>query len=237
MLCHYDPSEQISLACNSSVQGLGAALSHHFKDGSERPISFASRTLSKAEQNYLLIEMEALSIIFGLKKFHQYPFGRKFILITDHQSLVKIKTGISTVIAGRLQRWATYLTGYQYDIVYKSTLQHGNADGLSIYQPAGLKQPEAEDENMDDKHVLAFQEPQLAGYPLSVEDVERGTMSDALLREVLEFTRNRWKDKETKRDDQLRPYFSRRDELSIEGNCLMWGIQGCNTSLNERMCP
>ena len=36
-------------------------------------------------------------------------------------------------------------------------------------------------------------------------------MSDALLREVLEFTRNGWKDKETKPDDQLRPYFSQRD--------------------------
>ena len=70
-----------------------------------------------------------------------------------------------------------------------------------------------------------------------VEDVERGTMSDALLREVLEFTRNGWKDKETKRDDQLRPYFS-RDELSIEGNCLMWaGDQGFNTSPNERIYP
>ena len=151
--------------------------------------------------------MEALSIIFGLKKFHQYLFGRKFILITNHQPLVKIfgpKTGISSVIAGRLQRWAIYLAGYQHDIVYKSTLQHGNADGLSRYLSAGLKQPEAEDENMDDKHVLAFQEPQLAGYhPLSVEDVERGTMSDALLREVLEFTRNRRKDKETKRIETI----------------------------------
>ena len=64
---------------------------------------------------------------------------------------------------------------------------------------------------MDDERVLAIQEPQLAGYPLSVEDLERGTMSDALLREVLEFTRNGWKDKVTKPDDQLRPYFSRRD--------------------------
>ena len=228
VLCHYNPSEQISLACDASAQGLGDVLSHHFKDGSEWPIRFASRTLSKAEQNYSQIEKEALSIIFGLKKFHQYLFGRKFILITDHQPLVKIfgpKTGISSVIAGRLQRWAIYLAGYQYDIVYKSTLQHGNADGLSRYPLAGLKQPEAEDENMDDERILAFQEPQLAGYPLSVEDVERGTMSDALLREVLEFTRNGWKDKETKRDDQLRPYFSRRDELTIEGNCLMWGIR------------
>ena len=36
--------------------------------------------------------------------------------------------------------------------VYKSTLQHGNADGLSRYPSAGMQQPE--DENMDDERVL-----------------------------------------------------------------------------------
>ncbi|KAL5515892.1 hypothetical protein EMCRGX_G001137 [Ephydatia muelleri] len=105
VLCHYNPSEEISLACDASAHGLGAVLSHHFKDGSERPISYASRTLSKAKRNYSQIEKEALSI-FGLKKFHQYLYGRKFLLVTDHQPLVKIfgpKTGISSVVAGRLQ--------------------------------------------------------------------------------------------------------------------------------------
>ena len=41
VLCHYNPSEEISLACDASAHGLGAVLSHHFKDGSERPISYA----------------------------------------------------------------------------------------------------------------------------------------------------------------------------------------------------
>ena len=50
-------------------------------------------------------------------------------------------------------------------------------------------------------------------------------MSDALLREVLELTRTGWKNREANPDEQLRQYFSRRDELSIEGNSLMWGIR------------
>ncbi|KAL5491837.1 hypothetical protein EMCRGX_G017202 [Ephydatia muelleri] len=224
VLCHYNPSEEISLACDASAHGLGAVLSHHFKDGSERPISYASRTLSKAERNYSQIEKEALSIIFGLKKCHQYLYGRKFLLVTDHQPLVKIfgpKTGISSVVAGRLQRWALCLAGYQYDIVYKPTQKHGNADGLSRY-------PSTESEAIDGEErgdrILALYGPQLAACPLTAKDIERGTMSDALLRQVLKFTKDGW-NKTGRVDDQLRPYFNRREELSTEGNFLMWGIK------------
>eukprot|EP00731_Ephydatia_muelleri_P035695 Em0149g1a len=49
-------------------------------------------------------------------------------------------------------------------------------------------------------------------------------MSDALLRQVLKFTKDGW-NKAGRVDDQLRPYFNRREELSTEGNCLMWGIK------------
>ena len=124
--------------------------------------------------------------------------------------MVKIfgrKTGISSVVAGRLQRWALCLAGYQYDIVYKPTQKHGNADGLSRY-------PSTESEAIDDEEggdrILALYGPQLAAYPLTVKDIERGTISDALLRQVLKFTKDGW-NKTGRVDDKLRPYFNRRD--------------------------
>ena len=49
--------------------------------GSERPIAYASRTLSAAERNYAQMEKEELALMFGLNKFHQYPYGRT--LLTD----------------------------------------------------------------------------------------------------------------------------------------------------------
>ena len=41
------------------------------------------------------------------------------------------KQGIPPLAAARLQRWAVLLSAYTYDIQFKSTVAHGNADGLS----------------------------------------------------------------------------------------------------------
>ena len=48
---------------------------HRYEDGTERPIAYVSKTLTKAEQNYSQIKREALSLVYGVKKFHQYIFG------------------------------------------------------------------------------------------------------------------------------------------------------------------
>lgn len=113
---------------------LGAVLSHVLPCGDERPIAFASRSLSKSEQNYAQIDKEALALIFGVQKFHAYIFGRKFTLVTDHQPFTTIlgpKKGIPSVAAAQLQRWAILLSAYTYNIEFRNTAAHGNADALS----------------------------------------------------------------------------------------------------------
>lgn len=108
-------------------------LSHIKPDGAERPIAYASRTLSKAEQNYAQIEREALAIVFGVRKFHQYLYGNKFTLLTDHRSLTSILSplkSIPSMAAARMQRWALLLSAHDYTIEYRKGSLHANADGL-----------------------------------------------------------------------------------------------------------
>lgn len=90
VMCHYNPALPVRLATDASLYGIGAELSHVMEDGTERPIAYASRTLTKAEKAYSQIDKEALSIYWGVQKFHTYLFGRHFTLITDHKPLVSI---------------------------------------------------------------------------------------------------------------------------------------------------
>ena len=85
VLVHYDQNGPLRLACDTSAYGIGAVISHIMLDESEKPIAFASRTLTKAEHNYSQLEQKALSLFFGVQKFLQYLYGRKFTLVTDHK--------------------------------------------------------------------------------------------------------------------------------------------------------
>ena len=216
VLTHFDPDLQILLACDASAYGLGAVIAHKMPDGSERPVAYASRTLSKAEINYSQIEKEALGIIFGVQKFRDYLYGRKFLLVPDHKPLLKIlgpTTGVPALAAARLQRWALLLAAYQYDIVYKASLEHANADGLSrlpLQKEAPLSNPE-------------FRVLWLESIPVSAKDIKKETDKDKILTRVRHLTQSGWP--KHMFDDELKPYWNRREELSVEADCVLWGLR------------
>ena len=134
LLVYFDSKLDIVLACDASAYGIGAVLSHRMPDGQEKPIGFVSRTLTAAEKNYSQMEKEGLSCVYGIRRFHSYLFGRHFELQTDHKPLLTLfneQKPISPQESSRIQRWAFKLAAYQYKIVYRSTLQHANADAMS----------------------------------------------------------------------------------------------------------
>ena len=90
--------------------------------------------MAPAEKNYSQIDKEGLSVIFGVKKFHQYLFGNTFTIYTDHKPLLGLfgeERAIPQMEADRIRRWALTLATYSYKLEYKPGKYHGNADGLS----------------------------------------------------------------------------------------------------------
>ena len=74
-------------------------------------------------------------MIFGVKQFYPYLFGRKFTPVTDNKPLAAIispRKDIPAVVAEHIQRWAMYLFGFNYDVRYWSSAQNANSDWLSL---------------------------------------------------------------------------------------------------------
>lgn len=70
VLVHYDSSKPLLLAVDASSYGIRAVLFHKLPDGSDRPIGFASRSVTDAKWKYSQLEKESLAIEFGLKHLH-----------------------------------------------------------------------------------------------------------------------------------------------------------------------
>lgn len=174
VLVFYDPQKPVLVKAEASPYGIGAVLCHLI-DGQERPIMFISRTLTDAERNYAQIHREALALIYAVKKFHKYLYGKKFVLITDHKPLEAIlgsKAKIPIVAASRLQRWSIILSAYDYTLVFKKSSDLAPADAMSRFPLAH--------ENIQDEifNISEFCEP-LTSYDIQECTKKRSSPSQS----------------------------------------------------------
>lgn len=121
-------NETFILTTDASDYALGAVLSQGVI-GRDHPIAYASRVLSRAEQNYNTTERELLAIVWAVKHFRPYLYGTKFKIITDHKPLVWLFSVNDP--GSRLIRWRLKLEEYDYEIIHKSGKYNTNADALS----------------------------------------------------------------------------------------------------------
>lgn len=128
ILQYPDFEKPFVLTTDASNFALGAVLSQG-AIGQDRPVAYASRTLTKTEERYSAIEKELLAIVWATQYFRPYLFGRKFTLYTDHQPLtyaLNLKTPNTKLVKWRLQ-----LLEYDFEIKHRPGKQNVVADALS----------------------------------------------------------------------------------------------------------
>lgn len=116
------------LRTDASGFAIGAVLSNN----DDRPIAYASKTLNKAEKNYSTIEKELLAIVWAVKHYRPYLFGRHFKILTDHRPLVYLFSLKEP--SSRLTKFRLLLEEYNFTVEYTPGKGNATADALSRIQ-------------------------------------------------------------------------------------------------------
>lgn len=132
------------LTSDASGKAIGGVLSN----ANGRPVAFASRALNKGELNYSTIEKELLAVVWGVKHFRPYLFGKKFVIHTDHRPLIYLFS--LTTPSSRLIKFRLILEEYNFDIEYIKGNENVVADALSRINVSELKSYN----NIEDVHVI-----------------------------------------------------------------------------------
>ena len=215
-LVHYDDRLPLYLACDASSYGAGAVLSHRI-DGEDHPVAFASCTLTDSQKSYSQIEKEAFSIVFGLKRFHQFLYGRSFVIITDHQPLLSFFAPDRPVPAKQqlsYSGWALIISSYKYSLEYRCSATHANADVMSRLPLPDKWEPKTENSEchfLDSEDIVTT---------VTQEHIHKATRVDPVLSKVSRYITSGFP---SVVDPDIIPFKIRRTELCIEQGCVLWG--------------
>ena len=213
VLRYYNPEEELTLQCDASDKGLGAAL---LQQG--QPIAFASRALSACELGYAPIEKELLAVVYGMERFHHYTYGRKVVVNSDHKPLESIVKKPLHMAPKRLQRMLLRLQGYDISLRYLKGTEMFLADTLS----RAYLGDEVTSTFTEGLMMIEAAEP---GYlsAMRLKDVAEHSKKDPVLFDLEKRISGGWPEKKDEVEESLRPYFAFRDELSVQHGVIYRG--------------
>ncbi len=227
-LQYYDTTKPTILEVDASQKGLGACLIQNNK-----PIAFASKSLSEAQSHYSNIERETLALVYGIRRFHTYLFGREFTVESDHKPLEMITKKPLSSAPPRLKRLLVKLQGYTFNVRYKPGKEMVLSDTLSR-----LPNPQRESEIPLDIQVesITFDEEfedteddirvDLVHFGKCKQDaLQEETTKSPTLRALSAVITNGWPDYIKDLPKDVRPYWSCRDELGMSNGVIFKGSQ------------
>ena len=147
------------LTCDASRSGLGFILGQLDENNRERVIEFGGRALHGSEKNYSVYEIECLAIVEGVKAYKAYlSTDIPFTIITDHKALICLNS-MTNSQNGRLARWALFLQGFRYNVVYRKGEQNA-ADALSRLTQEAQANSDLQKESQSFVSALFDKQPQ-----------------------------------------------------------------------------
>lgn len=230
VLRYYDVTEEVTIQCDASQKGLGATL---LQQG--QPVAFASRSLSKVEQQYAQIEKECLAIVFACERFNQYLHGRDCITVdTDHKPLVPIFTKPIYNAPKRLQRMLMRLQKYYLRVQYCPGNKMFIADMLSRayltdstptddenYQLFQLQQEHQLYKDIEQLHQAQY----ICMQHSTQTRVKQAIDKDQTMRTLAKIIYNGWPDSRDAVPVELRVYWGFRDELTLQDGLIFKGTR------------
>lgn len=227
VLAYFDPEKELNLQVDASKYGLGAVL---LQDG--RPLSYASKSLTETEVNYAQIEKEMYAILFGLKRFHQYAYGRHVNVESDHKPLESIMKKPLAAAPPRLQRMILQLQKYNFTIIHRPGKDIPVADTLS--RKSITSNDNSLSEGMDVQvHTV------LSSIPVSdnrLKEIQAETRKDEQLTLLEAAIQEGWPEERQSCPQSIREFWNHRDELSKINGILFKGEKIIiPASLRDRM--
>ena len=212
ILAYYNPRKETVLQTDTTTKGLGACLLQE-----QRPIYFASKTLTEAERGYVAIEIEFLAVAWAMEKFHHFLYASHFILETDQKPLEAILLKSLNQATPRLQRILIRTFPYNFTVHYIPGVINQLPDCLSrlgdqkdttklpilhVYQ---ITQLPARSDTLHQLRVSMQVDDELAllkhtimqGWPISIKQVP----------------------------PVLQPYWTFREELTVEDGSILKGTR------------
>ena len=175
-LPYFNVNAETPLQMDASKKGLGACLIQNGK-----VVCYASRALTKTEQNYQNLEQETLGTIWRMQKFHYFLYGKEFTLETDQKPLVSIYKKHMVDISPRV--WKLIVRSFPYlpfNVVYKKGKDIPVTDALSRVTPMD---PEDNIQlpiiavNMITTHILMSVHPQDT-FSKKLDQLRKSTVKD-----------------------------------------------------------
>ena len=229
ILRYYDVKEEVTIQCDASEVGLGAAL---LQNG--QPVAFASRSLSSTERRYAQIEKECLAIVFSCERFDQYIHGRASVNVkTDHKPLEIIFRKSLLTAPRRLQSMLLRLQKYNLNVTYKRGKEMYLADTLSraalpqmptsdatpgdqIFNICGQTEFEEEIESINQTDFLKVTDSRL-------KQIQQQTVQDTALQVLKSTILSGWPETKEEVPVIVREYWAYRDELTAQNGVLFKG--------------